>query len=248
MIVSNGINTIVSNPFVAGMSWKSFLKRLPSHCTETLASFSRDVPLVVLLTMLILILAGLFAAAKKQNWEVLILLPALVIGASVTLSMLHNIPFPRTWIFFLPFLFLFVDGGWLEFKRLIPSGFDSSLRCALLIAVSFWAVALMNHNVIASYPDTGQFPEAQVVADILSKEMSHGDTLQAARPADVPLYFYLWYKGIPACKGSLDISRQKLFFVVKPSRYSLSDLTHGSVRKIVAFGDAEVYVRDLSEK
>jgi uncharacterized membrane protein len=256
IVASNGIHTIVSNQFVAGMSLGGFLNKLPLHFSETLAHFIRDVPNVMLFAMLILIITGLLAAARKQDWKVLILVPALAMGASVTLFLNHNIPYPRTWIFFLPFLFILVDAGWIEFTNLIPSRFSILPSCALFIIISSWAVILMNHNVISSYPDTGQFLEAQVVAEFLSTKMEHDDVLKGRWPADAPLQYYLWRRGIPTIEAPYTSPRRQFLFV-QPSEYALSDitqgdhcdyLTEGDARKIFTFKDAEVYVRYLSDK
>jgi hypothetical protein len=255
IVVSKGIYNIVGNAFVAGTSWDSFLNRLPLHCSETFAYFIRNVPNVMLLSMLILVISGTFAAAQKQNWGLLIFLPTLVIGAAITLFSNHNIPYPRTWIFFLPFLFILVDAGWVELTDLMPPSFSLLPCCALFIISSFWALILMNHDVISSYPDTSKFKEAQVVAEFLSATMTNDDAFSGRCPTDEIVKHYLWRKGIDAIEEPASSQRQ--FIVVEPSEYSLSDITsendsdylaYGEARKIFSSNDAEVYVRNLADR
>jgi hypothetical protein len=117
------------------------------------------------------------------------------------------------------------------------------IRSIVLLLTVCSSVLLMRSNVIASFSDTGHFPEAPVVADFLATQMSHGDEVVIKTPADAPLRFYMWYKGLPWNESPL--ASGKKFFVVKKSRYTLRDLTEHNARRILAIGDAEVYVLDL---
>jgi hypothetical protein len=67
------------------------------------------------------------------------------------------------------------------------------------------------------------------------------DIIYVARPADWPMRFYLWYYGLPRTKGAAKDGGTKEFFVVKKSRYTISDLTEKPVIKLLDFGDAALY-------
>lgn len=100
---------------------------------------------------------------------------------------------------------------------------------------------------MANYPDVGKFAEAWVVVQILSQEMNRGDEILVGDPATVPLHFYLWQLGVPAAQSHPHPPPRKQFIIVQPSVYSLRDLTSEPVEKITAFGDAEIYVRNLPD-
>jgi hypothetical protein len=247
IVASNGVATIVSNRFVAGMPWEIFLSQLPLHIVSTFANFGRSVPHVLLLALLFLMIAGIYFSARKKNWDIMVLLPALLFGCAIPLFIQHNIPYARTWLYFLPFFFLLVDAGWLELSILVPAFYRPYLRGAVLLGIILWAFVLMNRDVIiSSYPETGTFPEARAVVKVLSEEMVLHDKLVVGCPADAPVFFYMWYEGVPQ-KRATPSTHQKEFFVVKKSEYSLRDITKENARKFIVLGDAEVYVRGLPE-
>jgi len=242
IIASNGINSIVNNRFVRSLEFSDFLARLPDHISNTLSAFSRDVPLVVIGICGLLILSGLYQMYRRRQWDVLSLVPALVLGAAVTLFVQHAIPFRRTWIYVLPFLFVYVDAG---ISPVLGSYIRVLVKVVLLLLTISSGVLLMNHNVIAKYDDTGYFPEAPIVVDVLSKQIQPGDVVIARAPADEPVRFYLWYKAVPAkVKAEVEntefegMARQ--FFVVRKNRYG--GLTNQDARKILEIGDAELFV------
>jgi len=139
-------------------------------------------------------------------------------------------------------LFVYVDAG---ISPVLGSYIRVLVKVVLLLLTISSGVLLMNHNVIAKYDDTGYFPEAPIVVDVLSKQIQPGDVVIARAPADEPVRFYLWYKAVPAkVKAEVEntefegMARQ--FFVVRKNRYG--GLTNQDARKILEIGDAELFV------
>jgi hypothetical protein len=247
IIASGGMAGIVSNAIVSGLSRAAFLDRLPSHLLATLGDYSRDVPVIIRVGMLCLLVAGLVESIRLRRWGAASMLPAIALGVSIPLFLQHQIPFARTWIFILPFLFVLMDAGCGGLRRVVPAAYHAPAAVAMVVLAGLGAVALMNHDVISRYDDTGAFPEAQSVVQVLAKEMASGDSLAIAVPAEEPVLFYMWHDGVPSRMARSGSSRRE-FLVVKKSRYSLEDLTTATATMLVTMGDAEVYVRDLPAK
>jgi hypothetical protein len=242
IIVNNGIHTLIANRFVESLSWPEFSNRLPGHLVDTVGQFSRNVPPVVIGLILLLMGSGLYFLAHKRQWVALLLIPALGLGGAAVLLTKHVIPFDRTWIYVLPFTFIFVDAGLAGLLK-CPELYK---RSVLLILVASSGLMLMNRNIIASYPDTGHFPEAPFIVDVLSREMNLGDKVAVKCPADAPVDFYMWYMNVPNDKAHVrgnQVRRQ--FFVVMKGSYSLSDLTSLSANRLAEYGNAELYVSEL---
>ena len=239
IIASNGIHSIVANRFVQAESFHQFLVNIPTHISHTACSFSRSVPTPVLVALAVLFFGGLYTTARERNRVTLALLPAFLIGAVALLFAKRAIPFDRTWIYFLPLAFVFVDAGLAGVRCLSVS----HIKMGLLVISAGTAIMLMKNNTISAYPDTGHFPEAPIVVDILSQEITPQDGLIVVCPADFPVYFYMWYKNVPSRKGAPDSTpAARDFVVVQPSRQSVGDLTGRKVRRLTGFGDAELYV------
>lgn len=244
-IATNGIDSVINNPFVRSLSWQRFLTRLPGHIAATASHFVRSIPNPVLIVSLVLLVMGIYATARERRWATLLLLPAFAVGGAVILFAKHAIPFDRTWIYFLPLSFVLMDTGLASVAK-CPTVY---VKSASLLLAGCAAVLIMNRNLIASFPDVGNFPEAPVMVDVLSGEMDVADRLVAMIPADAPMQFYLWYRRVPRLrKPAQGTMVRREFFVVKPSSYSLSDMTKGDVRRLLKIGDAELYVANVEKK
>ncbi|MFC1671657.1 hypothetical protein ACFL01_00840 [Planctomycetota bacterium] len=244
IILSDGIRSIVANDSVRSRPWSEFLSAIPKHFTQTADCFARDIPAALVIGALLLLAAGLYALARKGRWDACSLLPALVIGGAAVFLAKRAIPFERTWIYILPFLFALADAGWVS----IVKSTNLLVRSVLVLLTGGAAALLMYNNVIPSYPDTGHFPEASAVVNVLSDEMDPGDKVAARCPADAPVFFYMWYRNVPYHKGGTDrAAAPKMFFVVKKSWYPLTDMTAQNARKILDIGDAELYVLDRKD-
>jgi len=244
IIVSNGIESIIHNRYVVGLPLETFLTRFPSHITETINQFVRGIPAPVLLVFLTLLVAGFYTTARERNWTTFMLIPAVVIGSTVILFAKMAIPFDRTWIYFLPLIFLLIDAGLTN----VVKCHEAYLKVIVLCFAGCAAVLIVNCDMISSFSDTGHFPEAPVLVDALSKEMTPSDKVVARCPADLPVRFYMLVKNVPDTgRPRQDLSSGREFFVIKPSKYSLEDMTKKNVRKLLKIGDAELYVEDTEK-
>lgn len=244
IIASNGLDMVVANRFVKSLSWSEFLTLLPGHITATANAFTRDIPLAIVFGGTALLFVGLYSLARKGRWNAVALLPALIVGGSAVLFAKRAIPYERNWIYLLPCAVILADAAYAA----IPRASSTSARYTWLLFAGLSALLIMNQDIVATYPDTGHFPEAPEVVKILSHEMSPIDKVVAKTPADAPTRFYMWYQRVPHKKDpsgcGLPLASKK-FFIVKPSIYSLSDLTKHNARRLLTIGDAELYVSEI---
>ncbi len=244
-IASNGAQAVLGNRFVKALSWPEFLNGLPAHVFETATDFTRDIPSLLVVAAVTFLAVGFCILARQKARGAVLLLPCLALAGGAILLAKHAIPFPRTWIYAIPFLLVVVDVG---FAGVLNAN-SRMLRRALLGLAGCSAVLLVTHGQITSYPDTGYFPEAPVLVDVLSREMAAGDELAALCPANAPLRYYLWQQGVPRRLTEPEHgTRRRRFFVVKAGSYTLADLDGKDARKIFEIGDARLYAAELPEE
>ncbi len=248
IICSNGVHTLLNNPFVASLPWSDFLRLLPTHLFDTLAAFRRDVPIPLVFCVLLFVLLGIADMLRKKMWEMLLLFCSLLIGAIVVLLLKHAIPYDRTWIYLLPFAFILADKAFSSISITCRECFRRIPKFAVFILMCFWAIRLMSNSGIASYRDTCPFPEAPLIVEILATEMNQGDKVVVKCPADNQLYYYMLRKGVPKKSDFSGTTHKRVFFVVEKNHYSLGDLTKENVKKLLDVEGAGLYVRDLPEE
>ena len=241
LIVNGGIASIVGNQFVQGLPWPEFLHELPRHAQATVTQILRDVPSTLTVIALVLCVIGWIGAIRRRHWPLVTLIPSIAITAAVVLMVRHAIPYPRSWLYFLPLLFVMVDAG---LTTLVPAA-QRIIRCSALAGAAIVAASLMSANTIAHYPDIGHFPEAPTIAEVLASEMSVDDTLRVRVPANYPLRFAMWARGVPHRPPPANRKTgHQVFYVVKPSRYPLRESAPPHTRRLLAIGDAELWVAD----
>jgi len=248
IIENEGIETLTGNRFVKSLPMPQFFRMLPDHILHTVSDFAWGIPSAAIPGAVLLLVAGLVGLVRKRNWCGFSILPALFVGGGLALFAKHAIPYTRTWIYFLPFVFCVLDAGFVYIVRLKNT---LPVRIVLLVFVAGAAVLMMNRNLIASYDDTGYFREASAVVDVLGRVMKPGDDIKGKSPADAAVIYYIWYRKIAALQiPAGPVADRKRFFMVQKSKYSIRELvaeypTGQPVKKIFEFGDAELYVSDL---
>ncbi len=243
ILVSNGVESIVANRFVQSQPWQEFLSQVYPHFQKTSSDFFRDIPKVVLFICIILVIIGIYGSVRKRDWSTLLILPSILLGSAIVFLVVHRIPFARTWIYVIPFILIIANSGFIYIIENISHRIRSFVRVVIVIVAVVFAVSLISTNTITSYPDTGTFPEAPIVAKYLKPIMTSNDIVhvRGRGPADEPTYFYLWYYGVREYNAEKNHEPRKEFFVVQKSHYSIKDLTDKPVIELLDFGDMALY-------
>lgn len=243
VFVTNGLQPLFSNEFVQAQPSEVFFSQVYPHFAETFADFTRDVPLVILLLCLLLVALGIYGAARQGNWPILLMLPSLFAATAALFVLKQAIPFPRTWIYLIPFVLLVADAGWTYCLEKCPRRLQQLAIKGMVVAGIFYGVFLMSTNAIARYHDTGNFPEARLVASYLETVMKENDAVDGIAPVDYPTYFYLWYHNMGDIRPRRDHPSPQMFYIVKKSSSSIEDTTGEDAVKIFEMDDAAVYKR-----
>jgi hypothetical protein len=241
VFVTNGVRSLLSNEFVQSQASDVFLSQVYPHVAETFADFTRDIPVVILVSCALLVALGTYSAARQRNWAIVLMLPSLLAASAALFMIKHAIPYPRTWIFFIPFVFLVADAGWTYCVENCPKLVQKAAIQGMIAAGLFYALSLISSNAIAKYHDTGNFPEAPVVASFLESAMEENDAVDGIVPVDYTTYFYLWYRNKGDIRPRRDHPSPNKFYVVKKSNYAIEDTTEDDVVKVFEMGDVEVY-------
>jgi hypothetical protein len=241
VLVTNGLQSLVSNEFVQAQPSEVFLSDIYAHLAEAVADYIRDIPKALLLFCSILVVLGMYSAASRRNWAIFLILPSILAASAVLFIVKHAIPYPRTWIYMIPTVLIVADAGWTYCIEKLSKPFRIVAVNLMLLAGAFYAVFLISTNAIAKYPDTGTFSEAPVVASYLESVMNDGDAVDGIVPVDYPTFFYLWYQDMGDIRPRRDRPTQDKFYIVKKSTYSIEETTEDRVVKLFEMDDAAIY-------
>lgn len=246
--VNGGIQPIIANKFVQPQTWPQFLGSFLPQLGLSFAELSRDIPWGMIALLGLLTMLGL---ARQP-----LLGLGLLLGAGAVLLIQHTNPYPRSWIYLLPFALVLADVGLsvaLSLLKFPKSGIkekrsfsfmpDFGFYSFMIVLTGFYAGWLALNNTITRYPDTSAFPEAPIAVKYLRGNLREGDAIRILNTADWSVYFYFWYEGIPYPQ-TREKDAQRVFYVVKKSRYSVSDMTNNPVTLVLEEGDLALYLGD----
>jgi len=243
IIASGGVDDIIDNKWIQPLQWKAFFYQILPHFRFVLARLTRDIPHSFLLLTIILMIPGILVEFKRHNWELLLILPSMLLGSGLVFFLKQSIPYPRTWIYLIPFILIIADSGLTYFFEKISNRFQSIVTTLIILYGAIFAFSLMSREIIAKYPDTGSFPEAQFIAQYMKPRINKDDTVHALIPADYPLRFYFMHYGIDEQIWEPKSKSRKDFYVVRKSGNSIiDDKIKESLVKLIEIDDACLYM------
>ncbi len=209
---ASGVQSVTSNEFVEPRSWTALLELFPEHASDTVETWTRDLPLIASVLVAAGVLAGLVLTPRISRYPVPPLL-ALAVWASLMLVLQRVVPFTRVWLFVVPLALALAAGfyGWLLERR--PTGARAAPAVAAIVAVGASLLVLSSDSVRESR-ETGALLAAPEIATYLAERVESEDRILATG-SDTILEYYLERDGVDA--GTLlytTESRSRTYVVV----------------------------------
>jgi len=199
VFLNTGLNSVISNRFVAPVSREEFFARFFPSLAEPWQQWTRDVPAVM-----IGLLAFGFVVAHLFHWRLtrhrVPVTAAILSWLTVSLLLYPVVPYGRVWLFLLPWCAVVSSAGINQGLKLISSGPTMHGRLVASLAVIILVVpgigAFMSQSILYS-EETGTLRDAEAIALFLKFNLRHGDKVVAAIPSDAPLAYYFHLHGVP---------------------------------------------------
>jgi hypothetical protein len=204
IIISSGIRAVAGNPFVEPLPWDAYFTNNLNGLRLTWEDWVRDLaPVAGLLLAAGFILALIFNQRLSRQK-----IPFIWVAIPWSLILLFAqrvAPWPRVWLFWLPFLLTTAAAGILGLIRAVLRGvrtlpleeLERAYPVVVLALICLLSLRVLSTRSPALSFETGPFPEAERTALFLSGYLQPGDSVLASLPADYPLRYYFWLHHIP---------------------------------------------------
>jgi uncharacterized membrane protein len=193
IIISSGISSVAGNEVVEALPWTDFTQSLLPRIRNTWQEWNRDLHPILTWVALIGLVASFFVPKLPKNRRVpLIISGFLWIATALVLQRVA--PWPRIWLFLLPFFVIWIAAGVAGLLNLlfIRSPHSQSVQTPLIVIL---IIAPMLAGVMRTYP---QFTEklhakgeVEQVADFLKGYLQPDDVVVVTSPDTVVLKYYL---------------------------------------------------------
>ena len=221
IIKAAGLAALAGNKFVAPSSLFELARSLPRFVVDVATTWAEPAPALAALLIALLALNGMrrsaTSTAPSLAWSA-------IVGCAIILVATRRAPFVRVWLFLLPLYLLAVARGVIRLaQRVVPERGSAAVErtpwLALVVASAVAAVSLSMHAAEYSQ-DTGAFPNARGVVDVLATRMRASDRVLAPIPSNGPLIYYLAERGLDTASLTRPLDRADRAFLVL-------DVSHG---------------------
>ena len=250
MLVTNNFDKLFSNSTIKPLQWKVFLHLTPNHLRHSLTFLFSDIKISLKILSGVIFISGVIWLSLKRKFKLLLLMSSFMIGAVILYLAKRSIPFPRTWIYLFPVMFMVADAGvsFLFFTQ--KKRFRQIFQGMVFTFMIATGIFLINTDTVTNSHYTETFHEAKPVAAFLSATIKNGDTLQMDHPVGFPVRYYLIQNKVVLNNSPDSNYLPKRYFVIKKKQNELIDQAHQNPVKIFELGEAEIYMaaRDTSIK
>jgi len=214
IIRTAGVAALTGNKFVAPSSWVALARSLPRFFADVATTWAEPAPAIAALLVALLAVNGMRrdkpSPTPSLAWSA-------IIGCVVILVLTRRAPFVRVWLFLLPMYLLAVSRGIIRITRRVATrsgpARDGTPWMVLTLATLLAAVSLSTRAAERS-DDTGAFPGARGVVDLLAPRIRPSDRVLAHIPANGPLLYYLAERGLDTASLTLPLERANRAFLV----------------------------------
>ena len=192
---ASGVRSVTANEFVEPRTWSTLLDLVPEHVSDTVGTWTRDIPLVAALVLGLGLLAGLVATPWISGFRVPTLL-TVAAWSLVVLAVQRVVPYTRVWLFLVPLVAVTVAGfyGWLLERRTWGARAAPALAVAAALAGSLLVLCA---DSVRESRETGALLDAPAIAAFLAAELETDDRILATG-SDTILEYYLGREGVDA--------------------------------------------------
>ena len=209
IIYTSGLQSVVGNEVVEALNWSDFTQSLLPRIRNTWQEWNRSVHPIFSSIALIGLVASFFVPRLPRNRRVPLILAGFIWIAAALLVQ-RVAPWPRIWLFLLPFFIIWITAGIIGLINLLIAKLPKSELLIHLI----WGiliVMLLLAGIVRTYPQYSEkiFSKGEVeqVADFLQDYLQDGDVVVVTSPDRVVLKYYLMRNNID--KEFTELTKEK---------------------------------------
>ncbi len=199
IIYSSGLESIIGNEVIEALSWSEFSQSVIPRIKNTWAEWTRDVPVGFSTIAVTGLIASFFVPKLPRNKRIpLIIGGALWIGTALLVQRVA--PWPRIWLFLLPFFVIWISAGLIgSFELAFRSVQKGEYLKVALVSILITGPLVL--GFMRNYPQFDQKLHSkgsvEEMAEFLEGDLRSEDVVVVTSPDTIVLKYYLRRLGIP---------------------------------------------------
>lgn len=211
IILNSGLQSLIGNDVIEALSWSDFIQSIEPRIKNTWLEWNRALPHAISLIAIIGLIASLFVPKLPKDRRMPLIMAGIIwIGTALLVQRVA--PWPRIWLFLLPFFVIWISAGIiglfeLVFRR-IPRG-DSLMVGLIGFLIAVPLISGMMRNYTQYDQKLHSQGEVELLADYLQDYLQPNDVVVVTSPDTVVLKYYLRRNGL--AKEFTELEKGKLF-------------------------------------
>ena len=193
IILTSGIQSVIGNDVVETLSWSDFTQSVIPRIVNTWKEWNRSLPSTLSLVAIIGFIASFFVPTLPKKRRVPLFLAGFL-WIATALLLQRVAPWPRIWLFLLPFFIIWISAGIIGLFSLMIHKLPKS-EYLLVILISILVISPLLAGLIRSYPQYTEKllsqGEVERVADFLEDYLQPEDVVVVTSPDTIVLKYYL---------------------------------------------------------
>ena len=188
-----GFQSVIGNEVIETLSWSDFTQSLLPRINNTWNEWNREIPPILSSIAIVGIVTSFFVPRLPKNRRVPLILAGFL-WIATALFLQRVAPWPRIWLFLLPFFIIWISAGIIGLFTLLIMKLPKSENL-IMVFVSFLIVTPLVAGLIRTFPQYTEKINAQgeveQVAGFLQDHLKEGDVVVVTSPDTVVLKYYL---------------------------------------------------------
>lgn len=197
-VYTSGLQSVVGNDVIETLSWSDFTQSLLPRINNTWREWNRGLHPMISWIAIIGLLASFFFPRPPGNRRVP-LIAAGLLWIATALLVQRVAPWPRIWLFLLPFFVIWITAGIFGLITVIANKFQKSDHL-IMIFTGVGVMIVLLAGLMRTYPQYSEkiFSKGEVeqISDFLFDYLQEGDVVVVTSPDTVVLKYYLMRNNI----------------------------------------------------
>ena len=188
-----GLQSVIGNEVVETLSWSDFSQSLLPRINNTWAEWNRALAPILSTIAIVGLVASFFVPRLPNNRRVPLIMAGFL-WIATALVVQRVAPWPRIWLFLLPFFIIWITAGIVGLFSFVINKLPKS-KFWMTTIISLLIIAPLAAGLIRTYPQYSEKlksqGEVEQVADFLQDHLQEGDVVVVTSPDTVVLKYYM---------------------------------------------------------
>jgi len=209
ILISSVGNPLIGNNALEALGWSELIESIPVRIKNTWREWIEGLPAFMVYGILAGFIVSFIVPKMPRSHKVPLALAG-VVWISLALIVQRVAPWPRIWLFLLPFILIWASAGIIGLSRIVLTRISLGNALGLVIMIAFILVSMsasIERSARYYSENKGVLGDVELVSVFLEQNLKTNDVVVVTNPNTITLKYYLRRQGISSEVTELNKSK-----------------------------------------